>query len=174
MDLDRAANGPYTHPIMRFWWVNQNQTFEQEFHGGFLWSPKRRADGARNQFYENMREVTPGDIIFSFKNREIAALGVAQSHGYDRPKPTEFGSIGENWEKQGAGWRDSDNDERLDGANGLLLTPSVDHLFDRGFISFKDNGDLLVSPVGDFRRNQRTFLEFHRDAVFLQASRPRP
>ncbi len=32
-------------------------------------------------------------------------------------------------------WRDSDNAERLDGENGLLLTPSIDHLFDRGFIS---------------------------------------
>jgi hypothetical protein len=26
-------------------------------------------------------------------------------------------------------WRDSTNDERLDGENGLLLTPSIDHLF---------------------------------------------
>ncbi|MNL75876.1 hypothetical protein D3C87_2017520 [compost metagenome] len=36
--------------------------------------------------------------------------------------------------------------ERLDGANGLLLTPDADHLFDRGFISFGDDGDVLVSP----------------------------
>jgi hypothetical protein len=44
-------------------------------------------------------------------------------------------------------WRDSDDSERLDGENGLLLTPSIDHLFDRGFISFENNGRLLVSPV---------------------------
>ena len=31
-------------------------------------------------------------------------------------------------------WRESDNDERLSAGNGLLLTPSVDHLPDRGFI----------------------------------------
>ena len=37
-------------------------------------------------------------------------------------------------------WRDSDNAERLDGENGLLLTPSIDHLFDRGFLSFTDAG----------------------------------
>ena len=30
-------------------------------------------------------------------------------------------------------WRDSSNEERLNGENGLLLTPSIDHLFDRGF-----------------------------------------
>jgi putative restriction endonuclease len=44
-------------------------------------------------------------------------------------------------------WRDSNNEERLDGENGLLLTPTIDHLFDRGFISFEDSGVLIVSPV---------------------------
>jgi hypothetical protein len=33
------------------------------------------------------------------------------------------------------------------GENGLLLTPSIDHLFDRGFIGFEDNGRLIISPV---------------------------
>jgi len=28
-------------------------------------------------------------------------------------------------------WRDSANDERLSGENGLLLTPTIDHLFDK-------------------------------------------
>jgi predicted restriction endonuclease len=31
--------------------------------------------------------------------------------------------------------------------NGLLLTPTIDHLFDRGFISFENGGELLISPV---------------------------
>jgi len=87
-------------------------------------------------------------------------------------------------------WRDSDNAERLDGENGLLLTPSIDHLFDRGFISFENGGELLVSPVahevslrkmgvpvgqrvnvGGFSQGQRRYLEFHRESVFLQAVR---
>ena len=46
-------------------------------------------------------------------------------------------------------WRDSNNEERLDGENGLLLTPTVDHLFDKGFISFENTGQLIVSPVAD-------------------------
>lgn len=326
---------------MRFWWVNQNQTFEQEFRGGYLWSPKRNRNGARNQFYENMREVAPGDVVFSFRNRAIAAIGVAQSYGYECPKPTEFGSIGANWEtigwrvdvayttppnrivpkehmgllgplmperyaplqrngdgiqniylaeiphafaealagligaearelvgtvhdphlmnapqlaargideweekiqasiaasktisetertaiiraRRGQGlfkqnvmliervcritkvdnpahlvgshikpWRDSKNPERLDGENGLLLTPSIDHLFDRGFITFKDDGKVLLSPVADslslqrmgveagmnagsFSRGQRSYLDFHRNQVFLTAARTLP
>jgi hypothetical protein len=35
--------------------------------------------------------------------------------------------------------------ERLDGMNGLLLTPDADLLFDRGFISFEDDGEVQVS-----------------------------
>ena len=62
---------------MRYWWVNQNQTYRHEIAGGYLWSPKRNANKARNPFYESMREVSPGDIIFSFRDTRIAALGIA-------------------------------------------------------------------------------------------------
>ena len=83
---------------MRFWWVNQNQTFEQELSGGYLWSPKRKANGARNPFYEFMREVAPGDLVLSFQGTFIRAIGVAQSFAYECPKPPEFGSTGPNWD----------------------------------------------------------------------------
>jgi hypothetical protein len=46
-------------------------------------------------------------------------------------------------------WRDSTNEERLNGENGFLLTPTIDHLFDKGFISFENSGELIVSPVAD-------------------------
>jgi hypothetical protein len=42
---------------LRYWWVNQNQTYRHEVAGGYLWSPKRNAKGARSPFYESMREV---------------------------------------------------------------------------------------------------------------------
>jgi len=42
-------------------------------------------------------------------------------------------------------WCDSDNRERLDPFNGLLLTPNVDRLFDMHLISFGNDGRLLVS-----------------------------
>lgn len=326
---------------MQYWWVNQNQTYAHEVAGGYLWSPKRNADGRRNPYYEYMREVAPGDLIFSFADTYIRAIGVAKSHCYECPKPPEFGNVGMNWESigwkvdveyrsivrrfrpiehmatlapllperysplsaQGRGmqsvyltsvpgpmaqalagligqeaqmaisvgrslaqdvglsdrpaqvlaeweehirssieknpqipettreqlvlarrgqgkfrenvskiethcrvtgvnrpehlvashckpWRDSDNAERLDGENGLLLTPSIDHLFDRGFISFENSGTLLVSKVahehslrkmgvpvgqkinvGSFSEGQKRYLDYHREAVFLQAVR---
>jgi len=42
-------------------------------------------------------------------------------------------------------WRDSNNTERLDKYNGLLLNPTLDIAFDRGFISFDDEGAIIVS-----------------------------
>ena len=88
---------------MRYWWVNQNQTYRHEITGGYLWSPKRNANKARNPFYESMREVAPGDIIFSFRDTRIAALGIARSYCYESPKPTEFGTAGSYWEA--IGWK---------------------------------------------------------------------
>jgi len=82
---------------VRYWWVNQKQTHRQEIGGGYLWSPKRNKSDHRNQFYENMKEVAPGDIVFCYWETEIRAVGVLRSFGYDAPKPEEFGDAGRNW-----------------------------------------------------------------------------
>jgi len=41
-------------------------------------------------------------------------------------------------------WKDSSNDERLDPHNGLLLAAGLDAAFDKGLISFKDEGEMLM------------------------------
>ncbi len=99
--LGRDVRRCYHSPVVRYWWVNQNQTYRHEFAGGYLWSPKRNANGGRNPFYETMREVSPGDIVFSFVDTRIAAIGIAQSYCYESPKPTEFGTTGQYWENIG-------------------------------------------------------------------------
>lgn len=326
---------------VRYWWVNQNQTYRHEVGGGYLWSPKRNKNGARNPFYQAMREVAPGDIVLSFCDTRIAAIGVVKSYCYESPKPTEFGTAGANWEaigwkvetafvelrnrvrpkdfvtellphlpakysplrpsgdglqsvylteigeafvavvsrrigsevaailqtatalrdaervspapepalqewelreevrirdsysinettrlalieaRRGQGifrqnlqrveracrvtrveraehliashiqpWRDCSNDQRLDGENGLLLTPTVDHLFDKGFISFENDGATIISPVADraslqrmgidpakpphvgaFSTGQQRFLDYHRENVLRMMHR---
>jgi putative restriction endonuclease len=88
---------------VRYWWVNQNQTYLREIEGGYLWSPKRNANGARNPFYEFMREASPDDLVFSFVDTKIPAIGVVQSYCFESPKPLEFGSAGQNWEN--LGWK---------------------------------------------------------------------
>ncbi len=308
---------------MRYWWVNQNQTYRAEVRGSFMWSPKLRADGARNQFYENMREVSPGDIVFSFCDTYIKSVGVVTGRAQTGPKP-DFGAAGSNWSREGwfvpvdyctlnnpirpkdhisilraflpskysplqesgdglqsvylaevpqpladaligligqayweayeqiavlqsipeatdvevsvdreavgptfreqlvrarrgqgvfranvllreefcrvtrvseprhlkashiKPWRDATDTERLDGANGLLLSPHIDHLFDEGYITFSNNQELVIVPevrdklldawgidagvrVGDFSREQNAYLDHHRTNVFKRA-----
>lgn len=295
---------------MKFWWVNQNQTFESEIGGGYLWSPKTRKDGGRNQFYENMKLVEPGDIIFSFFQQHIGAIGIAEARAFESNKPMEFGSSGDYWNvdgwklpvrfyevehpfrpkehmeqigpllpekyapiqpngngnqgaylaalsdelgrlllslcdsevspaidetqtiqiemrtdigpttklqlvqaRRGQGvfrdnlmkvekrcrvtglavqdylvashikpWSKSNDDEKLDGHNGLLLAPHIDRLFDRGMISFENDGTLkassslpkevadswLSAPIGPapFLSAQLPYLEYHRNHIF--------
>lgn len=86
---------------MRHWWVNQNQTHRQERAGSYLWSPVRKANGARNPYYDYMREVGPGDLVFCFYGSRVAAVAIALSYCYDAPKPAEFGSAGAYWETWG-------------------------------------------------------------------------
>ena len=80
-------------------------------------------------------------------------------------------------------WRVCADAEKLDGNSGLLLSPHVDHLFDRGYISFTYAGDILVADafdqrvlriwgistpcnVGSFRPEQCKYLAYHRQEVF--------
>lgn len=84
-------------------------------------------------------------------------------------------------------WRFSTNSERLDPYNGLLLLPQYDQLFDKGLISFDENGEILRSPALDgiepakigidvkdrlrsLSRRHRRFLEYHRAQIFVQFS----
>jgi hypothetical protein len=82
-------------------------------------------------------------------------------------------------------WCKSNDAEKLDGCNGLLLSPHLDHLFGRGYISFADSGELLVSRylnpavlekwglqlphpchVGAFQPAQCRYLDYHRREIF--------
>jgi putative restriction endonuclease len=308
---------------MKYWWVNQNQTYKHEVRGSFMWSPKRNKNGVRNQFYENMRGVSAGDVVFSFCDTRIRAIGIVTGTAQTGPKP-DFGKAGLNWSHEGwfvpvdycavnnpirpkdhiavlrpflptrysplqesgdglqsvylaevpAGlansliglmgdsyfdainaiasvqapeeltdeealrdltitgptfreqlvrarrgqgvfrsnvllretycrvtkvneprhlkashikpWRHASDTERLDGANGLLLSPHIDHLFDEGYITFSVNQELVVVPevrdrileawgidagvrVGEFSREQSAYLEYHRINIFKRA-----
>lgn len=86
--------------MVNFWWVNQNQTYNDEVGGGFLWSPKKNANGAKNQFYDNMLLVETGDIVFSFAGTYIKAIGIAIGQGRSASKPFT-GSAGSNWSSDG-------------------------------------------------------------------------
>ena len=78
-----------------------------------------------------------------------------------------------------------DNDEeKYDINNGIILTPTYHVLFDLGFISFNDDGTILISPfLSNMNKNRlnliegkqyrllsgsSTYLEYHRKNIFNQ------
>jgi putative restriction endonuclease len=48
-----------------------------------------------------MRDVAPGDLIFSYVDTRVVAIGIAESYCYESPKPEGFGTTGMNWENIG-------------------------------------------------------------------------
>lgn len=86
-------------------------------------------------------------------------------------------------------WAKSTDGERLDGFNGLLLTPNLDRLFDRHLISFADDGSLLVSValsveerrvlgiegplrIARLHPRHRPYLEVHRRSFVAKGRAP--
>lgn len=80
-------------------------------------------------------------------------------------------------------WRESSDKERLDRYNGLMLAAHVDVLFDKGFISFSDQGEMLIGDEPliseiieelniktdiKIKINNRSmkYLKWHRDNLF--------
>jgi predicted restriction endonuclease len=79
----------------------------------------------------------------------------------------------------------SNDNEAYDPNNGILLSRNIDSLFDLGYITFADNGKIIVSnnikqDVKDFISNyslderfinakRLEYLEYHRNEVFKKA-----
>ena len=81
-------------------------------------------------------------------------------------------------------WRDCiTNSESISPYNGLLLIPNLGSLFDGGFISFADNGKIIISKdlsnqdlellgvsadmkLSKIEEGHKEFLEYHRKRIF--------
>lgn len=79
-------------------------------------------------------------------------------------------------------WSESNDQERLDVFNGILLNPTLDLAFDRGYISFANNGQMLIShhikselnslkicpsmTLKHVDRKHIEYLEWHREHIF--------
>lgn len=80
-------------------------------------------------------------------------------------------------------WSKSDNREKIDPFNGFMFTPTIDRLFDRGFLSFTDDKRTILSPflskmtysklgVSDNKKilhlpieGREKYLEYHREII---------
>lgn len=82
-------------------------------------------------------------------------------------------------------WKTATNLERLDGWNGLALSPTFDRAFDAGLVTFEDNASIRLSPrlpaveaarlgikpslhATGLQRKHGAYLAIHRDTVFLK------
>lgn len=77
-------------------------------------------------------------------------------------------------------WRASNNEERLDTYNGLLLLPNLDKAFDLGYISFEESGKVKISEaleehqkLGIMKgmkinlvKEHQDYLAYHREIEF--------
>jgi putative restriction endonuclease len=86
---------------MAFWWVNHKQTYRQETDGGYVWSPKAKANGARNVSYDNLTVCERGDVVFSYAYGRISQIGLVETAAVTAAKPPEFGAVGGYWEPEG-------------------------------------------------------------------------
>ncbi|WP_241746539.1 HNH endonuclease [Cytobacillus firmus] len=79
-------------------------------------------------------------------------------------------------------WSQSNNQERLDVKNGFLLCPNHDALFDKGYISFGEYGNILISEnlseetkvflnINEtmkikLNESQQVYMEWHRENIY--------
>lgn len=323
VNVKDLQNEPLTDRLINYWWVNHKRTHRREIQRGFIWSPKANRDGGRSEAYDSMTKIRAGDVVISYADTKVRAIGIAKGASTEAPIPDDYKNESDYWDamgwqvpiewaplpipispkqhldriapllpvkysplrttgdgnqgrylstiSEGLGlvildiaklqspaslkslrmpmelegeldrrledqqqeainndpaltetvkkqlvnarigqgkfrlntyaiesrcrltgvsdldfltashikpWKDCDNQERLDGSNGLMLAPHVDRLFDRGWISFEDNGDVIVAKnaipvfkawglsenknVGEFTDAQRVYLSYHR------------
>jgi len=81
-------------------------------------------------------------------------------------------------------WRVSNNQERLDKYNGLLLIPNLDTAFDKGIISFDNYGKILISSKYNYseieklgitkdmkiiiKNENKKYIEYHQNNIFIK------
>lgn len=79
-------------------------------------------------------------------------------------------------------WAESHNEEKTDIANGLCLSPNFDGLFENGYISFNDDGSILIGAISKLEQEaygltgyeiielmpeQKKYLNWHRNNKFV-------
>ena len=171
---------------MRFHWVSQNRTGRHEISGGYMWCPKVQNDGNTNYYWESMRTVEPGDIVFSFQKMFITHVGVIVSEAFEARKPVDFGTRGEGW--LDLGWKVLVEYEpvhtkfmpraHLDQIKPLLaakhspINPVTGEGYQRYFINLSyELGELLLSLSGYTLSDALTLIEMVRPAIAAASSR---
>lgn len=86
---------------MNFWWVNHKKTHKKEIGGGYVWSPKTKKNGVRNETYLNLTRTAINDTVFSYAHGNIMAVGRVAGLWREAARPSEFGNVGAQWDHEG-------------------------------------------------------------------------
>ncbi len=162
--------------------------YSQENFQGTTWSEiEEEADKIEKQINEDqgLSETEKKTIISArrgqgkFREDVIALHGSCPFTGISNPLLLRAGHI-KPWAKC------ETNKERTDPLNGLALSPAADHLFDKGYLAFSDEGKALFSQhinideilklgfsrqpdgyqISILNETQLKYIQFHRNSVF--------
>lgn len=86
---------------MRYWWVNHNMTFKAESEGGFIWAPTLTKSGHRKETWDNLVQVAKGDIVFSYAQQHLCAVGMATAASRPSKRPKFRAEGAQNWHPDG-------------------------------------------------------------------------
>lgn len=105
--IKSGSSKPYEYSVVsntgvpQYFYVLQNQSFDRESRGEYLWFPKLAKDGTQDSHWTYMKKVKKGDVIFHGYKQHVAAVSIAKADAYSTERPGELS--GENWAKDG--WR---------------------------------------------------------------------
>ena len=85
---------------MNIFYVFQNKTYNEEFKGGYVWSPQLTINGKKNAGYEIMKEIKEGDFIFHHYNGKLVSFSRAKTNCYPKNKPSELKKH-DDWNNEG-------------------------------------------------------------------------
>ncbi|WP_308381213.1 HNH endonuclease [Serratia marcescens] len=88
---------------MSFFWVNIGSSFNEVKEQNFLWAPQygvnKNGKMFNPTFWETVKDVKAGDIIFCNKDREIIYIATAVSDAKPAPRPQNRSF--DKWEREG-------------------------------------------------------------------------
>jgi hypothetical protein len=62
---------------IKYWWVNQGDSYEEARKLGALWAPLQDKGGGRQPSWESLDQVRPGDLIFHFAKKKLRGISTA-------------------------------------------------------------------------------------------------
>lgn len=90
---------------MAVYYVFQGETYNEEFYGGYVWSPQYAKGYRKNAGYEMMKKIRKGDFILHNSNGMLRAISIAKTDCYGADQPEELKNANTIYEWNDSGYR---------------------------------------------------------------------